>query len=223
MRDRGYAEDLMAPRPGGRLAGARADDRPGGRRGPPPRRPQRPGQGLRAGPAAPRRSTSPATPGWIRDVALGGKPLTFGNLEKAVPGRALAERLPRVGRRAVRPVGHLGGHRLGARALERAPRREGGARRRGRPPRGRGRRGRHRRLQPRRAPARLGALDRPRPAGGRRRGRRSRRGARRRGHPHRPGRGQDARPRRPGRADRARLGRGRWRLAAKPACATCSG
>ena len=25
-------------------------------------------------------------PGWIRSVALGGKPLTFGNLEKAVPG-----------------------------------------------------------------------------------------------------------------------------------------
>jgi L-lactate dehydrogenase (cytochrome) len=25
-------------------------------------------------------------PGWIRDVALGGRPLTFGNLEKAVPG-----------------------------------------------------------------------------------------------------------------------------------------
>ncbi|HEY5153839.1 MAG TPA: L-lactate dehydrogenase [Acidimicrobiales bacterium] len=25
-------------------------------------------------------------PGWARDVALGGKPLTFGNLEKAVPG-----------------------------------------------------------------------------------------------------------------------------------------
>src|SRR4051794_20045575 len=27
-----------------------------------------------------------AHPGWIRRVALGGKPLTFGNLEKAVPG-----------------------------------------------------------------------------------------------------------------------------------------
>src|SRR5947208_15666440 len=25
-------------------------------------------------------------PGWIRSVAVGGKPLTFGNLEKAVPG-----------------------------------------------------------------------------------------------------------------------------------------
>src|SRR5208283_314070 len=25
-------------------------------------------------------------PGWVRSVALGGKPLTFGNLEKAVPG-----------------------------------------------------------------------------------------------------------------------------------------
>ncbi len=25
-------------------------------------------------------------PGWLRDVAIGGKPLTFGNLEKAVPG-----------------------------------------------------------------------------------------------------------------------------------------
>jgi L-lactate dehydrogenase (cytochrome) len=27
-----------------------------------------------------------AHPGWLTDVALGGKPLTFGNLEKAVPG-----------------------------------------------------------------------------------------------------------------------------------------
>jgi L-lactate dehydrogenase (cytochrome) len=27
-----------------------------------------------------------APPGWIRDVAIGGRPLTFGNLEKAVPG-----------------------------------------------------------------------------------------------------------------------------------------
>ena len=27
-----------------------------------------------------------AHPGWIRDVAVGGKPLTFGNLEQAVPG-----------------------------------------------------------------------------------------------------------------------------------------
>src|SRR3954454_3160941 len=32
-----------------------------------------------------------AHPGWIRDTALGGKPLTFGNLEKAVPGAGAPE------------------------------------------------------------------------------------------------------------------------------------
>jgi L-lactate dehydrogenase (cytochrome) len=30
-------------------------------------------------------------PGWIRRVALGGRPLTFGNLEKAVPGAGMPE------------------------------------------------------------------------------------------------------------------------------------
>jgi L-lactate dehydrogenase (cytochrome) len=30
-------------------------------------------------------------PGWLRDVALGGKPLTFGNLERAVPGATTPE------------------------------------------------------------------------------------------------------------------------------------
>ena len=34
-------------------------------------------------------STSPSHPRWIREVAVGGKPLTFGNLERAVPAPAI--------------------------------------------------------------------------------------------------------------------------------------
>ncbi len=61
MRDRGYAEDLMARARGRGIAGAGADDRPGGRGRPPSRHPQRHGQELPLGPAAPRRWTSSVT------------------------------------------------------------------------------------------------------------------------------------------------------------------
>ncbi len=82
MRDRGYAEDLMArARAVGSpvlvltvdlaVVGARHRDMRNAMVGVP-----RLGRSCRAG------STWSAIPRWIRDVALGGKPLTFGNLEK---------------------------------------------------------------------------------------------------------------------------------------------
>jgi L-lactate dehydrogenase (cytochrome) len=86
MRDRGYAEELMARARAVRspvlvltvdlaVVGARHRDvrnalvgRPGGWS------------------KAVRGVDLVAHPGWVRDVGLGGKPLTFGNLEQAVPG-----------------------------------------------------------------------------------------------------------------------------------------
>jgi len=85
MRDRGYAEDLMAR--------ARAVGSPvlvltidlavvGARH-----RDIRNGLGKTSRWGQLRRGLDLVThTGWVRDVALGGKPLTFGNLEKAVPG-----------------------------------------------------------------------------------------------------------------------------------------
>ncbi len=85
MRDRGYAEDLMArARAVGSpvlvltidlaVVGARHRDVRNGL-----------GKASRLGQL--RRGLDLAShTGWVRDVALGGKPLTFGNLEKAVPG-----------------------------------------------------------------------------------------------------------------------------------------
>ncbi|HYZ29096.1 MAG TPA: alpha-hydroxy-acid oxidizing protein, partial [Thermoleophilaceae bacterium] len=86
MRDRGYAEDLMA-RAGAvgspvlvltidlAVVGARHRDVRNAIGGRPTRW------------AAARRALDIAAhPRWIRSVALGGRPLTFGNLEKAVPG-----------------------------------------------------------------------------------------------------------------------------------------
>ena len=131
----------MARARGRGLAGAGADGRPRGGRRPPPRHAQR--------------ASSATLPPWASCAAgstwrairagsatspLGGKPLTFGNLEKAVPGARTPGRLPRVGRRAVRPERDLGRHRLGARALGRAAGRQGRARSRGRAARGRRRR-----------------------------------------------------------------------------------
>ncbi len=88
MRDRSYAEDLMAratecgcsvlvltvdlP-----VVGARYRDVRNGMSGTLPRAKQ-----LRRG------VDLGLHPRWLRDVALGGRPLTFGNLEKAVPGGA---------------------------------------------------------------------------------------------------------------------------------------
>ncbi|HUH81431.1 MAG TPA: L-lactate dehydrogenase [Solirubrobacteraceae bacterium] len=85
MRDRGYAEDLMAR--------ARAVGSPvlvltidlavvGARH-----RDIRNGLGKTSRWGQLRRGLDlVGHTGWVRDVALGGKPLTFGNLEKAVPG-----------------------------------------------------------------------------------------------------------------------------------------
>ncbi len=88
MRDRSYAEDLMAratecgcsvlvltvdlP-----VVGTRYRDVRNGMSGTLPRAKQL-RRGLDLG----------LHPRWLRDVALGGRPLTFGNLEKAVPGGA---------------------------------------------------------------------------------------------------------------------------------------
>src|SRR4051795_8723945 len=73
-------------------------------------------------------------PGWIRSTAIGGRPLTFGNLETAVPG-ARAGCVQGLGRRPIRPERDLGRRQLGPRELEGPPGREGGARSRGRAPR----------------------------------------------------------------------------------------
>ena len=84
MRDRSYAEDLLARASAVgapvlcltidlAVVGARHRDR-------------RNGLGVGAKWAGIRRALDIAShPGWIRDVPVGGKPLTFGNLEKAVP------------------------------------------------------------------------------------------------------------------------------------------
>ena len=91
MRDRGYAEDLMA-----RAAAAGCDtlvltvDFPvvGERY-----RDTRNGMTVPVGPAARvvKALDLVRHVGWVRDVAIGGKPLTFGNLEKAVPGASTPE------------------------------------------------------------------------------------------------------------------------------------
>ena len=93
------------------------------------------GETLPVGEVASRRRHRPRTRAGSVTSPLGGKPLTFGNLEKAVPERAHPGRVSPVGRRPVRPERDLGRHRLGARALERAAGGQGSARSRGRPPR----------------------------------------------------------------------------------------
>ena len=86
MRDRGYAEELMARAQAVRapvlvltidlaVVGARHRDVRNALAGNVP-----------AWAKALRGLDLVSHPRWIRDVALGGKPLTFGNLEKAVPG-----------------------------------------------------------------------------------------------------------------------------------------
>ncbi|MEA2662220.1 MAG: hypothetical protein QOH08_1792 [Chloroflexota bacterium] len=91
MRDRGYAEDLMARAQAVRspvlvltidlaVVGARHRDTRNAVIG-------QPGTLAKL-----RRGLDIAShPGWIRRVALGGKPLTFGNLEKAVPNARTPE------------------------------------------------------------------------------------------------------------------------------------
>src|SRR3954465_3452295 len=86
MRDRGYAEDLMARAQavGAPVLILTIDLAVVGAR------PRDTRNAIGADPgtwAAVRRGLDIAThPGWIRGTALGGRPLTFGNLEKAVPG-----------------------------------------------------------------------------------------------------------------------------------------
>jgi L-lactate dehydrogenase (cytochrome) len=86
MRDRGYAEDLMARAAavGSPVLMLTIDLAVVGAR----HRDVRNGLGGRLGTIGKiRRAADIAThPGWIRSVPVGGKPLTFGNLEKAVPG-----------------------------------------------------------------------------------------------------------------------------------------
>ncbi len=145
-------------------------------------------------------------PQWIRNVPIEGRPLTFGNLEKAVPEARTSGRVQGVGRRPVRSQRHVGRCGLGARALGRTPARQGGARPRGRAAGRRRRCRRDRRLQPRRSPARLRSLDGPRACPGRRRGRRPGRDPRRRRGPDRARCGQDDRAGRASGSDRSRLG-----------------
>ena len=205
-----------------RLAGAGADDRSRGRRGPPPRHPQRDRGSPSTWAKARRGLDLVCHPRWIRDVPIGGKPLTFGNLENAVPGARTPDAFrqwvdaqfdPSVTWDDIAWVREHWNGRL---------RRQGRARSRGRPPCRRGRRRRGRRLQPRRAPARLGAVDRAGAARDRRGGRRRRRGAGRRRRPHRPRRRQDDRARRPRGPDRPRVGVGSCRARASAVCVTCS-
>jgi len=86
MRDRGYAKELMGrAREAGcevlvltvdlAVVGARYRDTRNGMTDPIP-----------LGKKLVRAWDIVSHPGWVRDVAIGGKPLTFGNLEKAVPG-----------------------------------------------------------------------------------------------------------------------------------------
>ncbi len=91
MRDRGYAEDLMARAEAAgcdvlvltvdlAVVGARYRDTRNGMSGP-------------LGPLGRMVKALDLArhPQWLRDVAIGGGPLTFGNLEKAVPGASTPE------------------------------------------------------------------------------------------------------------------------------------
>src|SRR4051794_27527092 len=84
MRDRSYAEDLLerAQAVGAPVLCLTIDLAVVGAR----HRDRRNGLGVSAKWAGVRRALDIAShPGWIRDVPVAGKPLTFGNLEKAVP------------------------------------------------------------------------------------------------------------------------------------------
>lgn len=91
MRDRGYAEDLMsrADAAGSRVlvltvdlpvVGARYRDTRNGMSG-----------RLSAWKSLRKGLDLAGHPAWVRDVAIGGKPHTFGNLERAVPGGTTPE------------------------------------------------------------------------------------------------------------------------------------
>lgn len=91
MRDRGYAEDLMARADAAgcrvlvltvdlAVVGARYRDTRNGMSG-----------GLNTWASLRKSLDLVGHPAWVRDVALGGRPHTFGNLEKAVPGGSTPE------------------------------------------------------------------------------------------------------------------------------------
>lgn len=91
MRDRGYAEDLMhrAAAVGSPVLVLTVDLAVVGARH---RDVRNAVAGRHAARARMIRALDLAThPGWIRDVPIGGKPLTFGNLEKAVPTASTPE------------------------------------------------------------------------------------------------------------------------------------
>ena len=147
-------------------------------------------------------------PRWIRDVAIRGRPLTFGNLERAVPGASnprafqawvAAQFDPSVTWDDVAWVREHWAGRLVVKGIldprRCAPRCRRGCRR-------------HRRLKPWRTAARLRAIDRTRARGRRRRGRRTGRGAGRRRSPDWSRCRQDGRARCARGDDRARLGVG---------------
>ncbi len=91
MRDRGYAEDLMAraDAAGCRVLVLTVDLPVVGAR----YRDTRNGMSSRLSPWGKVRRAFDflSHPAWLRDVAVGGKPHTFGNLEKAVPGASTPE------------------------------------------------------------------------------------------------------------------------------------
>jgi L-lactate dehydrogenase (cytochrome) len=208
MRDRGYAEDLMARAQAVgspvlcltidlAVVGARHRDVRNAIGG-------QPGTWAKV-----RRGLDLALhPGWIRSTALGGRPLTFGNLEKAVPGARSPDAFkewvdaqfdPSVTWDDVAWVRENWNGRLVVKGVLDAEdaRRAVDAGVDGIVV-----------SKPRRPPARLRPLDGTRAAGGCRGGRRPGRGPGRRRRAHWPGRCQDDCARCPRRADRARVGVG---------------
>ena len=198
MRDRAYAEDLMSRASSVgcpvlvltvdlAVVGARYREVRNGMAGP-QRLPGRIVQALDFG----------LHPRWARDVAVRGRPHTFGNLEKAVPGATSPDAFKEWVDHQFDPsvtwddLDWVRAHVAGSARAQGHPRpggRAAGRRRRCRRDRG---------LQPRRTPARQHSVHDRRPASRRRRGGGLPRGAGRRGHPQRPRRGQGAGARRPG-------------------------
>ena len=198
MRDRAYAEDLMSRASSVgcpvlvltvdlAVVGARYREVRNGMAGP-QRLPGRIVQALDFG----------LHPRWARDVAVRGRPHTFGNLEKAVPGATSPDAFkewvdhqfdPSVTWDDLDWVRRTWPGRLVLKGILDPEDARAGRRRRCRRDRG---------LQPRRTPARQHSVHDRRPASRRRRGGRLPRGAGRRGHPQRPRRGQGAGARRPG-------------------------
>ncbi len=118
------------------------------------------------------------------DVGLLGKPHDLGNISTYRGNPTGLGGLYRLAGRQLRSVDLLEGPGVDPRLLGRPDGDQGYPRPRGRPGRGEVRCRRHRGLQPRRPPARRRAVQRPRPAGHRRRGEGRTEDSRRLGHPH---------------------------------------